>query len=241
MTIKIILLGRLFQNVFNSTIVMNKFLLIILFFPFFGLSQTTYNNDSIIDNSKGISITNFTKWSKNNEGIIFFCPLSNLTDSNYIKASDIFKKDERFNKFNGKFTLVFYKENNINNSKNPFLNKIFTKDSIINQLQCFVVTKNCKSIERVKQKFIKKYQIKNEFLPLGIYRIEIEDIACPKNLATKTGLYLEILNEIFVPIYSTEEKLEMLELRIKSLENEIRLLKNQNSTSIIEIQEFQKK
>ena len=197
---------------------MNKLLFLLIFLPFFGKTQVVYSTDSIIDNTIGLTESNFQKWSINNEGVIFFCPLSNLIDSNYIKASEYYKNDIRFNKINLKFTLVFYREHDIDNSLNPYLKNIFSKDSIINQLQCFVITKNNKNVTRAKKKFSNRYKIKSESIINGIYKIELEDIACPKDLSTKTAMYLDMINEIFDPLYSSDEKIEILEQKVKDLE-----------------------
>ena len=224
-----------FQNVYNSITVMNKLLLLLIFLPFFGNTQVVYSTDSIIDNTIGLTESNFNKWSKNNEGVVFFCPLSNLKDSNYIKASQFFKNDIRFNRTNIKFTLVFYRENDINNSLNPYLKKIFSKDSIINQLQGFAITKNNKNVIRAKKKFSYRFKIKSESIINGIYKIELEDVACPKDLSTKTTMYLDMINEIFDPIYSSDEKIEILEQKVKDLE--IALFKISNELKVNKRQE----
>jgi hypothetical protein len=227
---------------------MNKLLLLLIFLPFIGKTQVVYSTDSIIDNTIGLNESNFQKWSINSEGVIFFCPLSNLKDSNYIKGLDFFKNEIRLNKTNIKFTLVFYRENDINNSLNPYLKKIFSKDSIINQLQCFVITKNNNNVTRAKKKLSNRFKIKSESIINNIYKIELEDVACPKDLATKTSMFIDMINEIFNPLYTSDEKIEILEQKVKDLEiafiklsNELKVNKKQEERDFEEDKKDKKK
>lgn len=226
-------MAHVLRKELSSHLVINYIIiLLIVFSSFFTIAQKTISFDSIKDNSKGINLKDFQKWSDQKQGIFFLCPIGeDYKDSSYIKQSIVYENDERFNEFKGNLKFIFYKEMN-NNSKNPFLSNTYkSNDSIINQLQCFVYLDSEKNIKRAKKKLADKFNYKKDKFNSNLYRIDITDFACPKDLPSKTGFYLEILNEIFVPIYSTDEKIDMLELRIKNLETEIHTLKNQNSNN----------
>ena len=209
--------------------------IILLIISFDSNGQNKISYDSIKDNSKGITLVDFKKWSYQNQAVIFFCPVGDdYKDSSYIKQSLVYKNDKRFSEYKGNIRFIFYKENN-NNSKNPFLlNTYKSNDSILNQLQCFIFLESDKNIVRAQKKLSEKFNFKKDKNNSNLYRIDITDFACPKDLPSKTAFYLDIINEIFVPIYSTDEKIELLEFRIKNLEQEIIILKNQNSTNKIE-------
>ena len=200
--------------------------LIMIFASTTLFSQNRVSYDSIKDNSIGISPSNFKLWSDKNQGVFFFCPIGeDYKDSAYIKQSKIYEKDSRIAEFSGKIKFIFYKENN-NNSKNPFLLNTFkTNDSIINQLQCFIYLKSDKNLKRAEKIIGEKFKYKADKNNLNLYRIDITDLVCPKDLPSKTAFYLEILNEILVPKYTLEEKIDQLEHKVKNLETEINILK----------------
>ena len=196
-------------------------ILLIISFDSFGQNKVSY--DSIKDNSKGITLDDFKKWSYQNQAVIFFCPIGDdYKDSVYIKQSKVYERDTRIVEFSGKIKFIFYKENN-NNSKNPFLiNTYKTNDSIINQLQCFVLLNSDKNLKRAEKIIGEKFKYKADKNNSNLYRIDITDLVCPKDLPSKTVFYLEILNEILVPKYTLEEKFEQLEFRVKNLELELK-------------------
>ncbi len=206
-------------------------LLICFIFSSKIFSQIKLRYDYIKDNSIGLSTLKFNQWSNNQEGIYFFCPIGeDYVDSAYIKQSEVYEKDGRIASFTGAITFIFYKESN-NNSKNPFLlDRYKTNDSIINQLQCFVLLKSEKNIKRAQKIMGEKFNYKVDKYNSNIYRIDITDFACPKDLPSKTAFYLEILNEILVPKYTLEEKVEFLEQRVKKLELDFYILSNKLET-----------
>jgi hypothetical protein len=199
-------------------------------------AQNKVKYDSIKDNSIGLSTLKFNQWSDNQEGVYFFCPTGeDYVDSAYIKQSKVYEKNERIPSFTGVITFIFYKESN-NNSKNPFLvDRYKTNDSIINQLQCFVLLKSEKNIKRAQKIMGEKFNYKVDKYNSNLYRIDITDFACPKDLPSKTAFYLEILNEILVPKYTLEEKIEILEQKVKDLE--IALIKLSNELKVNEKKE----
>lgn len=204
---------------------------ILLIFSNSSFAQIKVNYDSIKDNSIGITSLKFNQWSNKKEGVYFFCPIGeDYIDSAYIKQSKVYEKDVRITSFTGVISFVFYKENN-NNSKNPYLSDRYkTNDSIINQLQCFVLLNSEKNIKRAKKIIGEKFNYKVDKHNSNLYRIDITDFACPKDLPSKTVFYLDVLNEILVPKYTLEEKVEFLEQRVKKLELDYYILSNKFET-----------
>ena len=216
------------KNVLHQELVLLRAISLVICLVFSNLtySQVKVSYDSIKDNTIGISLSNFKLWSDNNQGVFFFCPVGeDYKDSIYIKQSKVYERDTRIAEFSGKIKFIFYKENN-NNSKNPFLiNTYKTNDSIINQLQCFIYLKSDKNLKRAEKIIGEKFKYKTDKNNSNLYRIDITDLVCPKDLPSKTVFYLEILNEILVPKYTLEEKFEQLEFRVKNLELELNSLK----------------
>ncbi len=211
----------------NSLVVIriNIIILSLIFASNFGFSQVKISFDTIKKNSDGIKLSDFENWSKKNDLILFFCPVSDgISDSLYSKKTEGFIKDDRFQGFKGEFKLVFYKEFD-NNSKNPFIyNSYQTNDSIINQLQCFVLLSNDENLIRAKKIFKDKFEYTKVGVLNSLFELKISDFVCPKDLPSKMVFYLDFLNEIFNPIYSIEEIVEKLTHRILVLESKVNKL-----------------
>ena len=229
------------KNVPHRELALHRVLISLIscfFISVLSFSQLTISYDSIKekDHSKGISLTTFKLWSENKQGVFFFCPVGDgYNDSMYIDKSKQFAIDTRMSGFKGHLKFVFYKES-FNFSKNPFLINIFkTNDSILNQLQCFVYLNSDKNIKRAEKIIGEKFNYKADKNYSNLYRIDLSDKVCPKDLPSKIVLFIEVLNEILVPKFSLEEKIEQLELKINILELELQKIKNQNSNCNNEI------
>ena len=225
------------QKRLSSHHVISIFLLYLFLFTNLCYSQIKLSFDSIKKNSDGIKLSEFENWSQKKDLVLFFCPISDgITDSLYLKKTEGYTKDIRFKEFQGEFKLIFFKEFD-NNSKNPYIiNGYKNNDSIINQLQCFILLSKGENLVRAKKKFDDKFDYVKVGNENNLFELKISDFACPKDLPSKMIFYVDFLNEIFNPIYSIEEIVDKLTQRILILESEV----NKLNTEILKFNHLEK-
>ncbi len=212
-----------------------KSLLIVLLIGFISLdafSQNLVKIDSLVENEKPISLDQLKMLSKNN-GVIFFCSKDYEIEQYKAQASlfDFSKLDS--NKTTSVNFILFREYDNI--SKNPFITNSGFKDSLISQIECYLVSQDSSNINRALEIFGKNFYILNNNKEKGFYQLSFKGI-CPKDLPSSISLFYDLIYEIFNPNYTTEERLSRLEnenrqLRVEliKINEEIKNLKKQNS------------
>lgn len=148
------------------------------------------------------------KFTNSEEAIIFFCPNNySIKKEEYQESLELIQSSYRIDSTIAVLGLSYENMNAMSN--NPMVDSV-----LISELDCFLIlndTINLSRASRINRSF-------NHFtkgLPEGVYGIQIADgVVCPKNLATKISVYNDYLFEVFHPIYSSKERIGMLEEEI---------------------------
>lgn len=196
-------------------------------FIFWGIQNVSFAQnflklDSLKNNETLISSENFKIWTKNN-GAVFFCS-KDYSIAEYKYQIDAFEIDKVDTSNPPYISFVLYSEFD-QISKNPYIINSGFEDSLVNQIECYVVCADKEKLERALKIYNQNYFILNEIKGENIYQIALKGI-CPKDLTFSISLYYDLLYEIFNPQYTTEEKLLINEEAIKSLNKETEDLKN---------------
>jgi hypothetical protein len=198
-------------------------------------AQKILSVDSLQNNESGVYCEKLNSWTQNN-GVVFFCT-KDYSLSEYKKQLDFFESSKIDSAHPPFLSFILFNEYD-NISKNPFLINSGLKDSIISQIECFLVCSNKSNVDRALKMFSQNYFIINQIENHSIYQIGLKGI-CPKDITYSISLYYDLIYEVFNPQYSTEERVVFLEVQNIKLLNEIELLKtvlknleaNQNKTN----------
>ena len=199
----------------------NKIFVVILLLSFKGFSQKKSFIDSLPKNQNSVSMSEVSKWSRD-YGVIFFCT-NDYPEKAYLKQSTLFEfnKCDTLKPISLKYVLF---DEYDNNSKNPFLSNTGFKDSIINQIECYIICENKTNVYRAIKMFAPNFFLLNQNEKFNLYQISFAGI-CPKDLTYSISLYYDLIYEIFNPQFTIEEKLEFQEKLIFQLRNEMEVLK----------------
>lgn len=187
-------------------------------------SQNSVLIDSLPKSKYKISNEDIQSWTRNNNGVIFFCT-KDYKDDSYLKQSQLFEISKLDSLKQIQINYITYEEFD-NNSKNPYLINSGIKDSIINQIECFIVCEDSSNLNRAIKMYSPNFFILNCNKNKNIYQLSFKGI-CPKDLTYSISLYYDLIYEIFNPQYTTEEKLVKQEKTIVELKNELETLKKQ--------------
>jgi hypothetical protein len=179
--------------------------------------------DSLQKNEIGISSSNLKAWTKNN-GVVFFCT-RDYSIQEYKKQLEFFETSKIDSTTPPYLYFILFNEYD-QISKNPFLINSGIGDSIITQIECYLVCSNKKNVDRAMRIFAENYTLLNQIEGENIFHIGIKG-SCPKDLTYSISLFYDLIYEIFNPQYSSEEKLELQGESIKLLTKEVERLKAQ--------------
>lgn len=168
-------------------------------------------NDSVLDS-----------WHKGFDNyVIFFCPNTYEINEYKYHLNKLSSSDDYGAIENLKTIFVYYPFSTVR-SKNPYIvNSGLLKDSIIDELNCFVFTRSEKTLKRSiggvysDFNFVKDKQ--RHLYKLGVN----ENFVCPKDIPARVALFQDPISEIFNPNYSVEERLAFLEDKNKEYESVI--------------------
>ena len=216
---KVMFLHRsVFQAATNRTFLLFLFSL-VLSKPV--IAQKVWIIDSILNNESGISIDKIKSWTKNN-GVVFFCS-KDYTLSEYKKQIDFLESSKIDSTRPPHLSYILFNEYD-NISKNPFLINSGIEDSMINQIECFLVCNNKSNVERALKMLSQNYFVVNQIENESIYQIGLKGI-CPKDITYSISLFYDLIYEIFNPQFTIEERLIFLEDHNRQLSKEIEQLK----------------
>jgi hypothetical protein len=206
-----------------------------IFLSHVGLSQFTINSINKKERFEFIQFDNHVindsvldSWYKGFDNcVIFFCP-NTYGMNEYIDHMDNLLNSDVYGAIENLKTIFVYYPFSTVRSKNPYIsNSGLLKDSIIDELNCFVFTSSEKLLKRSiggvysDFNFIKDKQ--RHLYKLGIN----ENFVCPKDIPARVALFQEPISEIFNPNYSVEERISFLEEKNKAYESEITSLLNE--------------
>ncbi len=181
-------------------------------------AQEILNLDSLNKNESSISLEVLKGWAGNNGGV-FFCS-NDYPIFKYENQMNLFEKSKIDSAQPPCITfMLFYEQDQI--SKNPFLQKSGFQDSIINQVEFYLVCSNSVNVKRALNLFQNNFRVINQIE--DIYQVGLKGI-CPVDIPHSISLYYDLIYEVFNPQYSLEEKLELQTEIIEALTNNIKQL-----------------
>ncbi len=207
----------------------SKIILIFILISVQTFSQKILHIDSLKKDSVKISHTQIKKWTKNENGVIFFC-----TNDYPIQSYEIQLKNFMISRIDSmkpfSVNYILYNEYD-NNSKNPFFQFSGIKDSVINQIECYIICDNKDNLNRAIKLFSPNFYILSENEEMNLYQLSFKGI-CPKDLTYSISLYYNLIYEIFNPQYTLEEKIKLQEIAIINLNKQLEIL----SKKIVELE-----
>ena len=195
----------------------------LLFISFPSIGQELIKIDSIKENEIPVTIGLMDSLTNNN-GVIFFCT-KDYSNEQYKYQASLFDHNKIGAGNNVSINFILFKEFD-NISKNPFISDYGIKDSIISQIECYIIIYDSVKLFRAVNIYSQNFYIKNSKIEIGIYQIGFKGI-CPKDLTYSISLYYDLIYEIFNPNYTTEERLSHLEIENRELRNELRIIKEE--------------
>ena len=202
----------------------SKIILIFILISFQTFSQKILHIDSLKKDSLRISHNQIKQWTKNENGVIFFC-----TNDYPIQSYEIQLKNFKISRIDSmkpfSVNYILYNEYD-NNSKNPFFQFSGIKDSVINQIECYIICDNKDDLNRAIKLFSPNFYILNKNEEMNLYQLSFKGI-CPKDLTYSISLYYDFIYEIFNPQYTLEEKIKLQEFAIIQLNKKVETLNKQ--------------
>ena len=202
----------------------SKIILIFILISVQTFSQKILHIDSLKKDSVKISPTQIKQWTKNENGVIFFC-----TNDYPIQSYEIQLKNFKISKIDSlkpfSVNYILYNEYD-NNSKNPFFQFSGIKDSVINQIECYIICDNKDNLNRAIKLFSPNFYILSKNEEMNLYQLSFKGI-CPKDLTYSISLYYDLIYEIFNPQYTLEEKIRLQEFAIIDLNKKLEKLNKQ--------------
>jgi hypothetical protein len=168
-----------------------------------------------------IALNDLKSWTKNNGGV-FFCS-RDYSSSQYEHQLSLFEKSKIDTTQPPYLTFVLFNEYD-QISKNPSITNYGFQDSIINQVEFYLVCSNKRNVNRAMKLFADNFYVIYQLQ--DIYQVGLKGI-CPKDITYSISLYYDLIYEVFNPQYTSEEKIDLQGQQIKSLMMEIEQLKKQ--------------